>query len=71
MIFHRSGGEGVFVSESGEPMDAAEKSAEAAGEEQVHEKEAALVLNEGNLHFGIGNGGSPGVLADFAQGEGT
>ena len=52
-------------------MDAAEKSAEAAGEKQVHEKEAALVLNEGNLHFGIGNGGSPGVFADFAQGEGT
>ena len=55
----------------GEPVDTSKQRAEAARKEKVHKEEAALVLDERDFHFGAGDGGAPGIFADFVPGEGS
>jgi hypothetical protein len=52
-------------------MDATEKGPEAAGEEEVHEEEAALVVDEGEFEFGTGDRGTPWVFLHVVHGEGS
>lgn len=59
------------IAQGGVPVDAAEKGAEAAGEEEVHEEETALVAHESEFEFGAGDGGPPRIFLHLVHGEGT
>jgi hypothetical protein len=52
-------------------VDASEKGAKAACDEEVHESETALVMHEGNFDFRTADGGAPRIFLNFIEGKRT